>query len=327
MFFLTGVPSYGLSLWLPQIVKSFGVSHIVTGLLSALPFVFGCIAMVYWGRRSDERGERQWHATVPAVVGGAALIVGALLTSERHATTSPSVLPRAGIYALKGPFLTIVSEPFSDKARGGGHRGRDDLGNLSGFVGALHGGRIIEATEGSPGAWLRLASSHSSVRSCCWAAVQGTGQRSDATCLSSVAQPSVAGVRIEQAMPLYRLREAGQLVGRIQDLERQIARVELREATVNRRDPSGPDDVLGQRIEVHGQHFHAAGDTELREKPFILHRDAPATELQHHVPDARGTALGQRVADQPDSRSTRRRHSGRCRDPRWDAFPRDTLAA
>ncbi len=37
VFFLTGVPSYGLSLWLPQIVKSFGVNHVVTGLPHGRP--------------------------------------------------------------------------------------------------------------------------------------------------------------------------------------------------------------------------------------------------------------------------------------------------
>ena len=116
VFFLTGVPSYGLSLWLPQIVKSFGVSHIVTGLLSAVPFVFGCIAMVYWGRRSDARRERVWHTVVPAIVAGVGLIGGALLTSGLMQLLAVCVAA-AGIYALKGPFLTIVSGVFPISAR------------------------------------------------------------------------------------------------------------------------------------------------------------------------------------------------------------------
>ena len=145
VFFLTGVPSYGLSLWLPQIVKSFGVSHIVTGLLSAVPFVFGCIAILYWGRRSDARQERVWHSVVPAVVAGAGLICGALLTSGVLQLMAVCVAA-AGIYALKGPFLTIVSEAFSDRRAAAGIAVVTTLGNLSGFVAPYMVGVIIEAT-------------------------------------------------------------------------------------------------------------------------------------------------------------------------------------
>ena len=145
VFFLTGVPSYGLSLWLPQIVKSFGVSHIVTGLLSATPFVFGCIAMVYWGRRSDARQERVWHTMVPAAVAGVALIVGALMTSATMQLLAICVAG-AGIYALKGPFLTIVSTTFSDQRAAAGIAVVTTLGNLSGFVAPYMVGLILEGS-------------------------------------------------------------------------------------------------------------------------------------------------------------------------------------
>ena len=145
VFFLTGVPSYGLSLWLPQIVKSFGVSHIVTGLLSAVPFLLGCIAMVYWGRRADARQERVWHSVVPALVAGIALIGGALLTSGVMQLLAVCVAA-AGIYALKGPFLTIVSQSFSDSRAAAGIALVTTLGNLSGFVAPYMVGVIIEST-------------------------------------------------------------------------------------------------------------------------------------------------------------------------------------
>jgi cyanate permease len=145
VFFFTGVPSYGLSLWLPQIVKSFGVSHVVTGLLSAVPFLFGSIAMVYWGHRSDARRERVWHTIVPAAVAGIALIGGALLTAGVMQLLAVCVAA-AGIYALKGPFLTIVSESFTDNRAAAGIAIVTTLGNLSGFVAPYMVGLIIEAT-------------------------------------------------------------------------------------------------------------------------------------------------------------------------------------
>ena len=146
VFFLTGVPSYGLSLWLPQIVKSFGVSHIATGFLTAVPFFFGCVAMLYWGRRSDARRERLWHAVSSALLAGVALVVGAALSSGPLQLLAVC-LAAAGIYGLKGPFLTIVSESFGDTRAAVGIALVSMLGNLSGFVAPYMVGVIIEATD------------------------------------------------------------------------------------------------------------------------------------------------------------------------------------
>jgi ACS family tartrate transporter-like MFS transporter len=146
VFFLTAVPSYGLSLWLPQIVKSFGVSHIATGLLTAAPFAFGCVAMLYWGRRSDARQERLWHAVIPAVLAGVALLGGAMLSSGPLQLLAVC-LAAAGIYALKGPFLTMVSESFADRRAAVGIALVTTLGNLSGFVAPYMIGLIMQGTD------------------------------------------------------------------------------------------------------------------------------------------------------------------------------------
>jgi MFS family permease len=145
IFFLTAVPSYGLSLWLPQVVKSFGVTQIGTGLLSAVPFVFGCVAMVYWGHRSDARRERAWHSIVPAIVAGVALMVGAVLTSGVLQFLAVCVAG-AGIYALKGPFLSIVSGAFEEGRAAAGIALVTTLGNLSGFAAPYVVGVIIQST-------------------------------------------------------------------------------------------------------------------------------------------------------------------------------------
>jgi hypothetical protein len=54
-----------LSLWQPQIIKSFGLTDMQTGILNALPFGIASVRlMVLWGQSSDRTGERVWH-TVP----------------------------------------------------------------------------------------------------------------------------------------------------------------------------------------------------------------------------------------------------------------------
>src|SRR6202041_2505307 len=49
---------YGMQFWLPQIVKAFGFSNAQTGFVTAVPYVFGTIAMILWARHSDASRER-----------------------------------------------------------------------------------------------------------------------------------------------------------------------------------------------------------------------------------------------------------------------------
>ena len=72
-----------LSLWQPQIIKSFGLSLAATGWLNALPFGIASVLMILWGRNSDRRRERVWHTALPlALLAGSlvvAIFIGALL--------------------------------------------------------------------------------------------------------------------------------------------------------------------------------------------------------------------------------------------------------
>jgi MFS family permease len=64
VYFCLNAASYGVAFFLPTIIKNFGVSDTQTGLLAALPFVFGGIGMVLLGRHSDRTMERKGHVAV-----------------------------------------------------------------------------------------------------------------------------------------------------------------------------------------------------------------------------------------------------------------------
>jgi ACS family tartrate transporter-like MFS transporter len=70
VFLLCGVQSgcpavaYGVIMWLPQVVKEFGMSVVQTGFICAVPFAASAIAMGYWSAHSDRTGERRWHLTL-----------------------------------------------------------------------------------------------------------------------------------------------------------------------------------------------------------------------------------------------------------------------
>ena len=39
---------YGMQFWLPQIVKAFGFTNAQTGFVTAVPYLFGTVAMILW---------------------------------------------------------------------------------------------------------------------------------------------------------------------------------------------------------------------------------------------------------------------------------------
>jgi len=49
------VSNYALLIFLPQIVKAFGVTPTMTGVISAVSFVFAAGAMIYWGAAGPRR--------------------------------------------------------------------------------------------------------------------------------------------------------------------------------------------------------------------------------------------------------------------------------
>ena len=63
----------GLSLWQPQIIKSFGLTNMQVGLLNGVPFALASVAMILWGRRSDRGASASGTPRLPLGFAGARL--------------------------------------------------------------------------------------------------------------------------------------------------------------------------------------------------------------------------------------------------------------
>src|SRR3954453_16287489 len=134
-----------LSIWQPQIIKSFGLTNMQTGFLNALPFGLASIMMVIWGRQSDRTGERVWHTAVPLAL-TAATLASTLLTNSLVPTIAILCLAVTGTYAIKGPFWALSTEWLSASAAAAGIAQINAIGNLGGFVGTYLLGVIKDAT-------------------------------------------------------------------------------------------------------------------------------------------------------------------------------------
>jgi MFS family permease len=122
--------STSLALWMPQFVKSFGLTNWETGLVNAVPFGIAALWMILWGRNSDATGERVWHNALP--LGWMA-------------------------YASKGPFWALSSEWLGAASAAAGLAQINALGNLSSFAFNYLIGWIQEETGSFPMALMPIA--------------------------------------------------------------------------------------------------------------------------------------------------------------------------
>jgi len=137
--------SSGLQLWQPQIIRSYGLSYLQTGLLNSLPFALASVIMVWWGRRSDQNGERIWHASLPLILTACSL-AAALLFQSLFSILVILCLAVIGIYAGKGPVWAASIEYLSASTAAAGLAQINAISNLAGFGTTYLMGLIKDAT-------------------------------------------------------------------------------------------------------------------------------------------------------------------------------------
>jgi D-galactonate transporter len=145
VYFGAVATNYGLSFFLPQIVKAFGMSNLQTGFVSAIPYVVGVIGIVWWGRRSDAKLERRFHTSFALFIAAAGLTVGAFLNDPTAKMVAFSVAG-FGIFGALPVFWTLPTAFLSGAAAAGGIAIINSIGNLAGFVGPSVMGMIKDAT-------------------------------------------------------------------------------------------------------------------------------------------------------------------------------------
>lgn len=145
--FTMTVGLYSISFWMPQLVKSLSshYSNTVVGLLVTIPNIAGLISMVLVSRSSDRRLERRYHAAIPAIVGGMALLLLGTTSSPQLSIVLLSLVT-LGIYSFYGPFFSLPSEFLTGFSAASGIALINSIGNLGGFVGPYAIGAIVART-------------------------------------------------------------------------------------------------------------------------------------------------------------------------------------
>src|SRR3954452_25147355 len=145
VYFCLNAASYGVAFFLPTIVKGFGVSNFQTGLLSALPFVFGAVGMILLGRSSDRTLKRREHVFLAMVLAGVGL-VGAGLSTSPVMVLGLLCLSQIGVSAMPPLFWPIPGAFLTGSSAAAGIAAINSVGNLSGFAGPYVMGYLKDAT-------------------------------------------------------------------------------------------------------------------------------------------------------------------------------------
>jgi D-galactonate transporter len=142
------IPQYGLSFFLPQIVKAFGgLSNFETGLVTALPYAVGAVGMILWSRHSDRTGERKFHAVIPLAV----IVVGlgaASVIADPVIKMAFLCLAGFGFFAVLPVFWTLPTSFLSGTAAAAGIAAVNSIGNLGGYFGPQIFGLLRDRSGG-----------------------------------------------------------------------------------------------------------------------------------------------------------------------------------
>jgi nitrate/nitrite transporter NarK len=146
-YFLFAFGLYGISFWLPQILKGFGaMSVLAVGFASAIPFAAAGVAMVLVGRSSDRMNERRIHLALCALAGAAGFFAAAYARSP-ILELACITLAAAATSSCVGPFWAIPAGILTEAAAAGGIALINSVGNLGGFAGPYVAGFIVQRTH------------------------------------------------------------------------------------------------------------------------------------------------------------------------------------
>jgi nitrate/nitrite transporter NarK len=151
---------YGVSFWLPTIIKAMGVKDALNiGLLTVIPFGSAVIAMILVSRSADRTGERRWHIAIPALLGATGLVLSALLGQNTVLAMAALTLATMGILTTLPLFWSLPTSFLAGAGAAAGIALINSLGNLAGFVSPFLVGWLKDMTQSTNAGMYLLAGS------------------------------------------------------------------------------------------------------------------------------------------------------------------------
>ena len=156
--FCSQIVTYGVTFFLPTIVKAFGVTDLQTGLLAAVPYLFSVVGVLIICRSCDRTLKRREHLALAMTISAIGL-AGAALAPAPAARLAFLCVAAFGMAAAIPLTLAIPASFLTGAAAAAGLAGANAVGSLGGFVGPYVMGSLKDATGGFTAGLLVIAAS------------------------------------------------------------------------------------------------------------------------------------------------------------------------
>ncbi|KXV09467.1 MFS transporter [Caballeronia megalochromosomata] len=153
IYFCVVLGQYGLTFWLPTIIRRTGVSDpLWVGILTAIPYLCAIIALPILGSSADKRRERRLHLAIPMLVAAAGFATLPMLGSVGASIVCVSIAA-AGILASSSLFWALPTAVLGGMSAAAGIAAVNCFANLAGFFSPAIVGWLNDLT-GKPTAGL-----------------------------------------------------------------------------------------------------------------------------------------------------------------------------
>lgn len=140
------VGTYGIGIWLPQMLKAQGVELGLIGWVAAVPYFFSTIGLLLWARHVDRSGRGILNLVIALVLAGLALIFAVNMDALIPALLGIT-LALVGTISAKTIFYTLPARFLSGQAAAGGIALINSIGAFGGFVGPYLMGFLKDYTQ------------------------------------------------------------------------------------------------------------------------------------------------------------------------------------
>lgn len=136
IYFTLMIGLYGISFWLPTLVKALGVKgYLNTGLITAIPYAVAVVGMILLSRHSDRTGERRMHYVLNVTAGGIGLILSGLFAGNPVLAILFLSIGTLGVIGSMPLFWPVPSAFLAGTAAAAGIGVVNSVGNLGGYIG------------------------------------------------------------------------------------------------------------------------------------------------------------------------------------------------
>jgi D-galactonate transporter len=158
IYFTMAMSLYGVSFWLPTIIKGMGVTdNFEIGMLSSLPWIASIFSMLLFARSADKMRERRWHVIVPMLMGSTGLILSVLLSSNHYLSFAALILACMGIVSAIPLFWSLPTAFLVGAGAAAGIAAINSIANLAGFLAPYLVGWLKQLTSSTDSGMYMLA--------------------------------------------------------------------------------------------------------------------------------------------------------------------------